>query len=96
MQNSKFTVEIAQEFHRRMAKIIDAVQAGTRQSGLHDLLGYATDCAFGEERGLQTLVLKTRNRSTYVRLHWNVILGDDPADRQRVDDAIASAINELT
>lgn len=96
MENSKFTVEVALEFHRRMAKIIDAVQAGIWRAGLHELLGYATDYAFGEERGLQTLVLKTRKRSTYVRLHWNAILGDDPADRQRVDDAIASAINELT
>jgi hypothetical protein len=96
MDNSKFTLEMAQVFHRRMATIIDAVQAGTWQRGLHDLLGYATDYAFGEERGLQTLVLKTRKRSTYVRLHWNVILSDDSADRQRVDDAIASAINELT
>jgi hypothetical protein len=96
VENSKFTVEIAQEFHRRMAKIIDAVQAGIWQSGLHDLLGYATDYAFGEERGRQTLVLKTRKRSTYVRLHWNTILGDEPADRQHVENAITSAINELT
>ena len=78
-----------------MAAIIDAVQAGIWQTGLHDLLGYATDYAFGQERGLQTLVLKTRNRSAYVRLQWDTILGDTPADRQLVDDAIRSAINEL-
>ena len=95
MDKHQFTVEVAQEFHRRMAAIIDAVQAGIWQTGLHDLLGYATDYAFGQERGLQTLVLKTRNRSAYVRLQWDTILGDTPADRQLVDDAIGSAINEL-
>ena len=79
-----------------MAAIVDAVQAGIWQAGLHDLLGYATDYAFGQERGQQTLVLKTRNRSAYVRLHWNTVLGDTPADRQVVDAAIKSAINELT
>lgn len=96
MEKQEFTVEVAQEFHRRMAAIVDAVQAGIWQAGLHDLLGYATDYAFGQERGQQTLVLKTRNRSAYVRLHWNTVLGDTPADRQVVDAAIKSAINELT
>lgn len=96
MDNKQFTAEMALEFHRRMAAIIDAVQAGIWQAGVHDLLGYATDYAFGQERGLQTLVLKTRNRSTYVRLQWDAILGDAPADRQHVDEAIRSAINELT
>jgi hypothetical protein len=94
--NLQFTVEAAQEFHRRMAAIIDAVQAGIWQAGLHDLLGYATDYAFGQERGRQTLVLKTHNRSAYVRLQWDAILGDTPADRQLVDDAIRSAISELS
>ena len=96
MDKDPFTVEVAQEFHRRMAAIIDAVQAGIWQTGAHDLLGYATDYAFGQERGLQTLVLKTKSRSAYVRLKWDAILGDAPADRQVVDDAIKSAINELT
>lgn len=96
MDNHQFTVEVAQEFHRRMAAIIEAVQAGIWKAGLHDLLGYATDYAFGQERGQQTLVLKSRNRSTYVRLRWDTILGDTPADRQLVDDAIGRAINELT
>ena len=95
MDNQQFTVEVAQEFHRRMAAIIDAVQAGIWQAGVHGLLGYATDYAFGQTRGLQTLVLKTRNRSTYVRLQWDTILGDTPADRQLVDEAIRSAIREL-
>ena len=95
MEKPQFTVEIAQEFHRRMAAIIDAVQAGIWQTGMHHLLGYSTDFAFGQERGLQTLVLKTRNRSKYVRLHWDTILGDTPADRQSVDDAVKSAIQEL-
>lgn len=96
MDNKQFTVEMAQEFHRRMAAIIDAVQAGIWQTGVHDLLGYATDYAFGQERGLQTLVLKTRNRSTYVRLQWETVLGNAPADRQLVDDATRSAIKDLT
>jgi len=59
----QFTVDVVQEFHRRMAAIIVAVQAGIWQRGLHDLLGYATDYAFGQERGRQTLVLKTHSRS---------------------------------
>jgi hypothetical protein len=96
MDNDQFTVEVAQEFHRRMAAIVAAVQAGIWQQGVHDLLGYATDYAFGQERGRQTLVLKTRNRSSYVRLLWDTVLGDTPANRQIVDDAIKSAINELT
>ena len=79
-----------------MAAIVDAVQAGIWQAGLHDLLGYATDYAFGQDRGQQTLVLKTRNRSAYVRLQWNTIMGDAASDRELVDDAIKSAINELT
>lgn len=79
-----------------MAAIVDAVQAGIWQAGLHDLLGYATDYAFGQERGQQTLVLKTRNRSAYVRLQWDTILGETPSDRQAMDDAIKRAINELT
>lgn len=62
---------------------------------MHDLLGYVTDYAFGQERGLQTLVLKTRKRPTYVRLQWDSILGDTPADRQIADDAIRIAIKEL-
>src|SRR5689334_11528206 len=52
------SVDVPREFHRRMAAIIDAVQVGIWEAGVHDLLGYATDYAFGQERGLQTLVLK--------------------------------------
>ncbi len=95
MDKSQFSVEVAQEFHRRMAAIIDAVQAGIWQTGVHHLLGYSTDFAFGQERGLQTLVLKTRSRSKYVRLQWDTILGDTPTDRQHVDDAVRSAITDL-
>ena len=29
------------------------------EAGVHDLLGYAKDYALGQQRGLQTLVLKT-------------------------------------
>ena len=79
-----------------MAAIIEAVQSGVWEAGVHDLLGYATDYAFGDTRGLQTLVLKSRHRSAYVRLQWETIMGDAVADQQRVQAAIASAIQELT
>jgi len=89
-------VDVPREFHRRMAAIIEAVQTGIWQEGVHDLLGYATDYAFGDKRGLQTLVLKSKHRSAYVRLQWETIMGATVADRQRVDDAIKTAIHELT
>jgi len=95
MENPEFTVEVAQEFHRRMAAVIVAVQAGVWEAGVHNLLGYSTDYAFGQERGLQTLILKSRNRSAYVRLQWDAILGNSPADRAIVDGAVKSAIQEL-
>ena len=79
-----------------MAAIIDAVQTRLWEGGVHDLLGYATDFAFGEARGLQTLVLKSRHRSAYVRLPWDTVMGDGPAERQRVEGAIQSAVAELT
>jgi len=79
-----------------MAAIIDAVQTGIWEAGVHDLLGYATDYAFGQQRGLQTLVLKTKFRSAYVRLHWDTVMGDTDVDRQLVDSKIKSAINELS
>ena len=90
------TVDVPREFHRRMAAVIEAVQTGIWQSGVHDLLGYATDYAFGDKRGLQTLVLKTKHRSAYVRLQWETIMGDTVADRQLMDNAIKNAIHELT
>jgi hypothetical protein len=94
--NAPLTIDVPLEFHRRMAAIIEAVQTGIWQAGVHDLLGYATDYAFGQQRGLQTLVLKSRHRSAYVRLHWDTVMSDADSDRQRVDAAIKSAINELT
>ncbi len=96
MDNSGFTVEMAQEFHRRIAAIIVTVQAGIWQAGVHDILGHATDFGFGQGRGLQTLDLKTSHRTAYVRLYWETILGDAAADRQLVEDAINGAINKLT
>lgn len=96
MDNNEFTVEMAREFHRRMAAIIDAVQAGIWERGGHDLLGYTTDFGFGQKRGVQTLDLKTGRRSAYVRLQWDTVLGDAPAQRELVEAAIASAINELS
>jgi len=95
-EKDPLTVDVPREFHRRMAAIIEAVQTGIWNAGVHDLLGYATDYAFGDRRGLQTLVLKSRHRSAYVRLQWETILGDQAADRQQVDNAISNAIHELT
>jgi hypothetical protein len=89
------SVEVPREFHRRMAAIIDAIQTGLWQAGVHDLLGYSTDYAFGQKRGLQTLVLKSKHRSAYVRLQWDTVMGDAAGDRQLVDDAIKSAIDQL-
>lgn len=94
-EKDPLTVDVPCEFQRRMAAIIDAVQTRLWESGVHDLLGYATDYAFGEARGLQTLVLKSRHRSAYVRLPWDTVMGDGPAERQRVQDAIRSAVAEL-
>jgi hypothetical protein len=94
-EQDPLTVDVPREFHRRMAAIIEAVQTGIWQEGVHDLLGYATDYAFGDKRGLQTLVLKTRHRSAYVRLQWETVMGDTEADRQRVEAAIKAAIDEL-
>jgi hypothetical protein len=90
------TVDVPREFHRRMAAIIDAAQTGMWEAGVHDLLGYATDYAFSQQRGVQTLVLKSKHRSAYVRLHWDTVMGDTDTDRQLVDLAIRNAINELT
>ena len=89
------TVDVPREFHRRVAVIIDAVQTGIWQEGVHDLLNYATDYAFGQQRGVQTLVLKNRHRSAYVRLHWDTLMSDTVADRQLVDEIIQNAIREL-
>ena len=95
MEKDPVTVDVPREFHRRMAALIEAVQTGIWQEGVHDLLGYATDYAFGDKRGLQTLVLKSKHRSAYVRLQWETIMSDTVADRQLVDNAIKNAIHEL-
>ncbi|MEO8751568.1 MAG: hypothetical protein ABI624_02700 [Casimicrobiaceae bacterium] len=89
------SVDVPREFHRRMAAIIDAVQTGLWEAGVHDLLGYSTDYAFGQSRGLQTLVLKSKHRSAYVRLQWDAVMGDGAGDRKLVDDAIRSSIDQL-
>jgi len=91
-----FPMASAQEFHRRMAAAIEAVQAGIWHAGVHELLGYATDFGFGRDRGVQTLVLKTSRKSAYVRLNWDTVLGTSEADRQLVHDAVARAITELS
>ena len=78
-----------------MAAIIDAVQTALWEAGVRDLLGYSTDYAFGQNRGLQTLVLKSKHRSAYVRLPWDTVMGDTADDRKLVDEAIKSAIDQL-
>lgn len=90
------TIDAVREFHRRMAAIIEAVQTGIWEKGLHELLGYATDYGFGQERGVQTLVLKTKHRSSYVRLHWDTVMGDGVTERQAVETTINNAITELS
>lgn len=83
------------EFHHRMGKIIAAVQSGVWSKGVHELLGYATDFGLGQQRGVQTLVLKTRGRSAYVRLPWDTVMSDVEDDRRRVAEQVESAIREL-
>ena len=95
-QGHDMTLDTVREFHRRMAAMIEAVQTGVWERGLHDLVGYSTDYAFGQERGVQTLVLKTKHRSSYVRLHWDSIMGDGATELQLVATTIGHAISELT
>ena len=52
--------------------------------------------AFGQQRGLQTLVLKSKHRSAYVRLFWDTVMGDAAADKALIEQAIRSAIRELS
>jgi hypothetical protein len=96
MNDDPLAVDVPREFQRRMAAIIEKVQVAIWDRGVHDLLGYATDYAFGQQRGMQTLVLKSRNRSAYVRLNFDAVVGDTDADRAAVDAAVKSAIAELT
>jgi len=95
-RDDAMTLDVVREFHRRMAAIVEAVQAGIWEREHHDLLGYATDYGFGQQRGVQTLVLKTKHRSSYVRLHWDTVMGDGIAERQAVETTIKSAITELS
>ena len=95
MGTEAMTLAVVREFHQRMATIVQAVQAGLWEGGVHELLGYATDYAPGQQRGAQTLVLKRRHRSSYVRLGWDTVMGDGAAEVQAVKAAIDSAITEL-
>ena len=90
------TLDIVREFHRRMATVVEAVQTGIWEAGVHDLLGYSTDYAFGQQRGVQTLVLKSRHRSHYVRLHWDTVMIDGPVELRTVETAVCNAISELS
>ncbi len=95
MKSDQFTIEMVQEFHLKMATIIDAVQVGIWQKGVRDLLGYSTDYGLGQNRGLQTLILKTGHKSAYVRLHWDTIFGNSTEDRELVTNSVQKAIQEL-
>lgn len=95
-QDDAMTIASVREFHRRMAAIVEAVQTGIWELGFHDLLGYATDYGFGQQRGVQTLVLKTKHKSSYVRLHWDTVMGDGPTQAQAIETAIRDAITELS
>ena len=95
-EGDAMTLDAVREFHRRMTAIIEAVQTGIWELGLHELLGYATDYGFGQQRGVQTLVLKTTHKSSYVRLHWDTVMGDGVAERQAVETTIKNAITELS
>ena len=96
LESDAMTLDALREFHRRMAAIVEAVQTGIWEHDLHELLGYATDYGYGQQRGVQTLVLKTRHRSSYVRLHWDTVMGDGIAEKQAVETSIRNAITELT
>jgi hypothetical protein len=95
MTSDPLTVELTQTFHRRIAGIVSAVQAGIWSTGMHDLLGYSTDFGLGPKHGAQTLILKTSRRSAYVRLPWATVVGEGSAERAAVDEAIHRAIIEL-
>ncbi len=95
MEEEEYTLDMALEFHRRIATIVSAVQEGIWQGGRHELIGYDSDFGFGQKRGIQTLVLKTSHRSAYVRLDWHAVVGDTPEERQLVDQAIQGAIGVL-
>jgi hypothetical protein len=90
------TLDTVREFHRRIAAVIEAVQTGIWERGLHDLIGFGTDFGFGQQRGVQTLVLKTAHRSSYVRLHWDTLMGDGMAEAEAVETMIENAITELS
>lgn len=96
MDDKEYTSELAQDFQKHMAAIIDTVQAGIWQKGVFDLLNYSTDYGFGQKRGLQSLILKTGHKSAYVRLHWNTVMGNEPEAKQSVTNAVQNAINELS
>ena len=96
VKSDPLTIDVPREFHRRMAAIIEAVQTGIWEAGVHELLGYGTDYAFGDKRGLQTLVLKNRRRSAYVRLQWETVMRDTVADRRLVATVVEDAIRELS
>lgn len=96
MDTNALTIEVAQEFHRRVASIVDSVQVGIWKAGTRDLLGFDSDFGFGQQHGFQSLALKTSHRTTCLRLYWASVIGDSADDRECVEDAIERAIKALT
>jgi hypothetical protein len=88
--------EAARAFHRRMSAIIESVQVSIWERGVRELLGYSTDFALGQARGVQTLVLKTRGRSAYLRVHWDTLMSDAADERARVEELVRMAVQELS
>src|SRR5688500_17503575 len=88
--------EVAREFHRRMSAIIETVQVSIWERGVRELLGYSTDFALGQARGVQTLVLKTRGRSAYLRVHWDTLMSDAADERAGVQELVRMAVQELS
>lgn len=95
MEQENYTIDMALEFHRSIAAIVSAVQEGLWKRGRHELVSYDSDFGLGQKRGIQTLVLKTPRRSAYVRLEWSTIIGDAPAQRELVEEAVRGAIFTL-
>ena len=79
-----------------MSAIIESVQVSIWERGVHELLGYSTDFALGQARGVQTLVLKTRGRSAYLRVHWDTLMSDAADECARVQELVRLAVQELS
>ena len=78
-----------------MAAIIDAVQNGIWQAGVHDLLGYRHGLRLWTATRPADSCAEEQYRSADVRLHWDTVMGDTVADRELVYQSIRNAIGQL-